>query len=172
MIKVKVVYMNGKESQYDVEYPKAYIAKIMESENDLILDQKSVKEIYAGDKLIAKFNNGFLNELVLEKPKPKKTAGMGKYKGHTVPTHDDEDDTDVDPPNEKLKQATEEYMTNISVIYDDEHVYWKGKDIKDQIKAEEDWNEYQAEILHAQKMIKENTWVMDHTGGNIQITYS
>ena len=33
MVKVKVVYMNGKETEYDVEYPKAYIAKIMESEN-------------------------------------------------------------------------------------------------------------------------------------------
>lgn len=85
MVKVKVVFMNGKETEYDVEYPKAYIAKIMEKENDLMLDQKSVKEIYAEDKLIAKFNNGYLNELVLEKPKPKKTAGMGRYKGHTVP---------------------------------------------------------------------------------------
>ncbi len=72
MIKVKVVYMNGKETLYDVEYPKAYIAKIMETENGLMLDQKSVKEIYAEDKLIAKFNNGYLNELVLEKVKPRK----------------------------------------------------------------------------------------------------
>jgi len=35
MVKVKVEYMNGKSSIYDVEYPKAYIAKIIESENDL-----------------------------------------------------------------------------------------------------------------------------------------
>ena len=72
MVKVKVVYMNGKETEYNVEYPKAYIAKIIESENDLMLERKTVKEIYAGDKLIAKFNNGFLNELVLEKAKPRK----------------------------------------------------------------------------------------------------
>ena len=150
MVKVKVVYMNGKESLYDVDYPKAYIAKIMEKENELMLDQKSVKEIYAGDKLIAKFNNGFLNELVLEKPKPKKTAGMGRYKGHTVPAGCDVGQY-VDEINRALKF---------------------GLDVKDQIKAEEDWNEYQEEILHAQKMIKENIWVMDHTGGNIEITYS
>ena len=148
MVKVKVVYMNGKETEYDVDYPKAYIAKIMEKENELIVDQKSVKEIYAGDKLIAKFNNGFLNELVLEKPKHKKTAGMGRYKGHTVPAGCDVGQYAVD---EALKT---------------------DQDIKDQIKAEEDWNEYQTEILHAQKMIKENMWVMDHTGGNIEITYS
>ena len=105
MVKVKVVYMNGKETEYNVEYPKAYIAKIMESENGLMLDQKSVKEIYAADKLISKFTNGFLNELVLE-------------------------------------------------------------------KADEDWNEYQAEILHAQKMLNKNLWVTDHTGGDMRITYS
>ena len=152
MVKVKVVYMNGKETEYNVEYPKAYIAKIMESENDLMLDQKSVKEIYRADKLIAKFTNGFLNELVLEKPKPKKTAGMGRYKGHTVPAGCDVGQYAVD---EALKIA---------------------QDLKDQIAAEEDWNEYQAEILHAQKMLKENVWVinkytMNHTGGNVNITY-
>ena len=148
MVKVKVVYMNGKETEYDVDYPKAYIAKIMEKENELMLDQKSVKEIYASDKLIAKFNNGFLNELVLEKPKPKKTAGMGRYKGHTVPAGCD----------------VGQYLVDEALEL--------GQNIKDKIKADDDWNEYQAEILHAQKMIRENIWVMNHTGGNIEITYS
>jgi len=69
MIKVKVVYMNGKETLYDVEYPKAYIAKIIENENELMLDQKSIKEIYAGDKLIADFHG---SELRLVQPKKKK----------------------------------------------------------------------------------------------------
>ena len=167
MVKVKVVYMNGKETEYDVEYPKAYIAKIMESENSLMPERKAVKEIYASSKLIAEFIGSELR-LVEPKPKkkhtvdealklgqdikdqikPKKTAGMGRYKGHTVPTGCDVGQYAVD---EALKL---------------------GQDIKDQIKAEEDWNEYQAEILHAQKMLKENAWVMDHTGGNIKITYS
>jgi len=133
MVIVKVVYMNGKETEYDVDYPKAYIAKIMESENDLMPDRKAVKEIYASSKLIAEFIG---SELRLVEPKSKKTAGcdVGQY-----------------AVDEALKIA---------------------KDLKDQITAEEDWNEYQAEILHAQKMIKENIWVMDHTGGNIEITYS
>jgi len=143
MVKVKVVYINGKETEYNVEYPKAYIAKIMESENGLMLDQKSVKEIYKEDKLIAKFTNGFLNELVLEKPEPKKTAGMGKYKGHTVPAG-----CDVG-----------------------QHLIPEVQEIEDKIKAEEDWNEYQAEILHAQKILKENLWVTDHTGGNVDLNY-
>ena len=147
MVIVKVVYMNGKETEYNVDYPKAYIAKIMESENDLMPERKAVKEIYAGLKLIAEFIG---SELRLVEPKPKKTAGMGRYKGHTVPAGCDVGQY-VDEINRALKF---------------------GLDVKDQIKAEEDWNEYQEEILHAQKMIKENIWVMDHTGGNIEITYS
>jgi hypothetical protein len=131
MVKVKVVYMNGKETEYNVEYPKAYIAKIMESENDLMLDQKSVKEIYRADKLIAKFTNGFLNELVLEKPEPK-------------------------------KRSTQEAIADQQDI---------NRRLKDKIKADEDWNEYQADILHAQKMLKENIWVTDHTGGNVDLNY-
>ena len=135
MVKVKVVYINGKETEYNVEYPKAYIAKIIESENGLMLDQKSVKEIYAADKLIAKFTNEYYPELVLEKPEPNKAAGcdVGQY----APLVNDR-------------------MPNI----------------KDKLKAEEDWNEYQADILHTQKVLKKNLWVTDHTGGNMRITYS
>jgi len=156
MIKVKVVYMDGKETEYDVEYPKAYIAKIIESENELILDQKKVKEIYTSGELTAVFADGFSNELVYNKFRSKKTtnafhdayvdrhkptAGMGRYKGHTVPDH-----IFVDP------DFPEEVML-------------------DKLKAEEDWNAYQAEILYAQKQLKENAWVMDHTGGNVNLNY-
>ena len=133
MVKVKVVYINGKETEYNVEYPKAYIGKIMESENDLMLDQKSVKEIYKEDKLIAKFTNGFLNELELEKPEPKKRS-----------------------------KSTQEAIADQQDI---------NRKLKDKIKADEDWNEYQADILHAQKMLKENIWVTDHTGGNVDLNY-
>ena len=143
MIIVKVVYMNGKETEYNVEYPKAYIGKIMESENELMLDQKSVKEIYAADKLISKFTNGFLNELVLEKSKPKKT-----------PVHDPYVDRHA-PLNAGC----------------DVGQYLSPEIIKDKIKANEDWDEYQADILHAQKMLKENIWVTDHTGGNVDLNY-
>ena len=136
MVKVKVEYMNGKISIYDVEYPTAYIAKIIESENGLLEDQKSVMAIYASDKLIAKFKNGFLNELVMEYAHKK-----------------------------KLKSTTSAGCDGFAVISSE------LRNIKDKIKADEDWNEYQAEIMHAQKMIKENMWVMDHTGGNVQITY-
>ena len=126
MVKVKVEYMNGKIAIYDVDYPNAYIAKIVESENDLLEDQKSVLAIYANDKLIAKFKNGFLNQLVLEKYKPNNAVGcdVGQY-----------------------------------AISD--------KDLKDKIKADEDWNEYQANL----KAVDKSNWVTDHTGGDIEIIY-
>jgi hypothetical protein len=153
MVKVRIVKFNGHSTTYKVEFPNAYIAKIIENQEKIKRGvwvdgdtNISIKEIYANEKLIAEFDGSELR-LVKEKPKPKKTAGMGRYKGHTVPAGCDVGQYAVD---EALKIA---------------------KDLKDQITAEEDWNEYQAEILHAQKMIKENIWVMDHTGGNIEITY-
>ena len=158
MKKVKVVYMDGKETEYNVEYPTAYVAKIMESQNELSIDRKTIKEIYTSGELTAVFADGFSNELVYNKFRSKKTtnafhdayvdrhkpmagAGMGRYKGHTVPDH-----IFVDP------DFPEEVML-------------------DKLKAEEDWNAYQAEILYAQKQLKENAWVMDHTGGNVNLNY-
>ena len=153
---VKVVHMGGKETEYHVEYPTAYVAKIMESQNELSIEQKTVREIYTSGELTAVFTEGFSNELVLNKFSSKKTinafhdayvdrhkpiAGMGRYKGHTVPDH-----IFVDP------DFPEEVML-------------------DKLKAEEDWNAYQAEILYAQKQIEDNTWVMDHTGGNVSLNY-
>ena len=158
MKKVKVVYMDGKETEYNVEYPTAYVAKIMESQNELSIDRKTVKEIYTSGELTAVFTKVVLNKFRSKKttnafkgfPKisydayvdrHKPTAGMGRYKGHTVPDH-----IFVDP------DFPEEVML-------------------DKLKAEEDWNAYQAEILYAQKQLKDNVWVMDHTGGNVNLNY-
>ena len=157
MIIVKVVYMDGKETEYNVEYPTAYVAKIMESQNELSIDRKTVREIYRSGELTAVFADGFSNELVLNKFRSKKTTnafydayvdrhkptgGMGRYKGHTVP----------------------EYI--------DEHLkFMSEQDLKDKIKAEEDWNEYQALMNHAQKQLEDNVWVIDHTGGNVNLNY-
>tara|TARA_R110000803_G_scaffold138159_1_gene205010 strand:- start:6 stop:491 length:486 start_codon:yes stop_codon:yes gene_type:complete len=156
MVTVKVVYMDGRETEYQVEYPKAYIAKIMESQNELSFEQKNVKEIYTSGELTAVFTKGFSNELVLNKFRSKKTtnafhdayvdrhkpiAGMGRYKGHTVPDH-----IFVDPD------------------FPEEAMLERHKD-------EEDWNAYQAEIIYAQKMLNDNAWVIDHTGGNVDLNY-
>ena len=59
MVKVKVVYMDGKETEYNVEYPTAYVAKIMESQNELSIDRKTIREIYTSGELTAVFADGF-----------------------------------------------------------------------------------------------------------------
>lgn len=156
MVKVKVVYAD-QERNYNVEYPKAYVRKIIDSENDLPLEKRAIKEIYVDENLVAKFEDGFVQELrslvtkttehhramvhdaYVDRHKP--MAGMGRYKGHTVPDH-----IFVDP------DFPEEVML-------------------DKLKAEEDWNAYQEEIVHAQEMLEENAWVMDHTCGNVKINY-
>lgn len=65
MTKVKVIKVNGDEMVYDVTYTNAYIATIMECQNDdiqarikmndgsNIIKQSSVKEIYADGILMA-----------------------------------------------------------------------------------------------------------------------
>lgn len=136
MVKVKVVNLDGRETEYDVEYPKAYIAKIIESQNALVEEVRNVREIYADGKLIAELHGTELRLAQTKRKKKMKPVGcdVGQY-------------------------LVEEVLAN-----------WK--DCKDKISADDDWNEYQAEILHAQNMLKENAWVVDHTGGNIKITYN
>lgn len=172
MVTVKVVYMNGRETEYQVEYPTAYVAKIIESQNELSFEKKNVREIYTSGELTAVYNKGFSNELVLNKFKFKKninalvldgepssnydvcvdrhkpTAGMGRYKGHTVPDH---------------------------IFVDPDHIFvdpdFPEEAMLERHKDEEDWNTYQAEIIYAQKMLNDNAWVMDHTGGNVDLNY-
>ena len=62
MVKVKVVYAD-QERNYNVEYPKAYVRKIIDSENDLPLEKRAIKEIYVDENLVAKFEDGFVQEL-------------------------------------------------------------------------------------------------------------
>jgi len=132
MVKVKVVNLDGRETEYDVEYPKAYIAKIIENQNALVEEVRNVREVYANGKLIAELHGTELRLAQPQKKKEMKPVGcdVGQY---TV--------------DEALKL---------------------GQDIKDQIKADEDWLEYEAELAK----IRSVDWVTDHTGGNIEITYS
>jgi len=131
MVKVKVVNLDGRETEYDVEYPKAYIAKIIENQNALVEEVRNVREVYANGKLIAELHGTELRLAQPQKKKEMKPVGcdVGQY------------------VNEALKL---------------------GQDIKDQIKADEDWLEYEAELAK----IRSVDWVTDHTGGNIEITYS
>ena len=57
MTNVKTIDYCSVEKTYKVEYPKAYVAKIIESQNEYTstngLSNKMVKEIYVEDNLVA-----------------------------------------------------------------------------------------------------------------------
>jgi len=121
MVKVKVVNLDGRETEYDVEYPKAYIAKIIESQNALVEEVRNVREVYANGKLIAELHGTELRLAQTKKKKEIKPVGC-----------------DV------------------------------GQYLVEKESADKDWLEYEAELAK----IRSVDWVTDHTGGNIEITYS
>ena len=59
-VKVKTVHKNKTESVYDVTYPKPYVQKIIDEENQKG-DGRKVNEIYVNDIMVAKMIS---NELV------------------------------------------------------------------------------------------------------------
>ena len=59
-VKVKTVHKNKTESVYDVTYPKPYVQKIIDEENQRG-DGRKVNEIYVNDIMVAKMIS---NELV------------------------------------------------------------------------------------------------------------
>jgi len=60
---VKVVNKNGREFQYNVEYPKAYVNAIIDRQNDL--DLVEVDSIFVNDKLEAKEVKGKMHRTPL-----------------------------------------------------------------------------------------------------------
>ena len=67
MKKVKVVYMDGKETEYNVEYPTAYVAKIMESQNELSIDRKTVFNFDKNSLILS--NKGATTREIIDKGK-------------------------------------------------------------------------------------------------------
>ncbi len=139
MTKVKTITLNGKASEYDVTYTKAYVAKIISAQSDLyseliphMLPYNAIKEIYVDGFLTAELvGNSLL--YVKEKrrditthdpyvdrhePAMPPNAGMGRYKGHTVPEEWDEDHALDMVMNDMIKDFTDEEieaMNNIVV---------------------------------------------------------
>jgi len=81
MVKVKVINLDGRETEYDVEYPKSYIAKIIENQNALVEEVRNVREVYANGKLIAELHGTELRLARTKKKKEMKPVGCdaGQY---------------------------------------------------------------------------------------------
>jgi hypothetical protein len=77
MTKVKTITLNGKATEYDVQFTKAYVAKIISTQSDLYeelipsgLPYNAVKEIYVDDVLVAELIGSKLYAVIPGK-KPK-----------------------------------------------------------------------------------------------------
>jgi len=59
-VNVNVVKHDNTNSNYSVDYPQAYVNKIMSEENDKDIDARRVKEIYVSGSLVAELQSGRL----------------------------------------------------------------------------------------------------------------
>ena len=79
---VKTITINGKANEYNVQFTKAYVAKIISAQSDLYqelipsnLPYNAVKEIYVDDVLVAELIGSKLYEVIPGK-KPKHLNDM------------------------------------------------------------------------------------------------
>jgi len=160
MSKVKTITLNGKVSEYDVKYTKAYVAKIISAQSDLyqelipsVLPYNAVKEIYVDGILEAELIGSNLlyvqkrpkHDPYVDRQEPP-NAGMGRYKGHTVPEEFDED------------HALDMVMNNMLEDFTDE-------EIEEMMKPESS--------IYLQSVTSPPPyWVTDTTAGNLDITYT
>ena len=167
MAKVKTITLNGKATEYDVQYTKAYVAKIISAQSDLYqelnavsLPYNTVKEIYVDGHLTAELVG---TSLLYVKEKPKHdpyvdrheppNAGMGRYKGHTVPEEFDEDHALDMVMNNMLEDFTEEEIEELNNIV-------------------VNTNREKLGIYLQSVTASPPYWVTDTTAGDIDITYT
>jgi hypothetical protein len=174
MSKVKTITLNGKVSEYDVIYTKAYVAKIISVQSDLYqelnpssLPYNAVKEIYVDGILEAElvgssllYVTGKRRDITTHdpyvdrhKPQTPPTAGMGRYKGHTVPEEFDESHALDMVLNDMVENMTDE---EIREMYLDE-------------TTEETTNK----SIYLQSVTSPPPyWVTDTTAGDVEINYT
>lgn len=157
MATVKTITLNGKASNYDVTYTKAYVAKIISAQSDLYqelipgeLPYNAIKEIYV---------DGFLNaELVGS------SLLYVKEKRRDITTHD--------PYVDRQEPTQEEF--------DESHAL--DEVLNDMIESmtEEELAEFYSEIqnkptegIYLQSVTSPPPyWVSDTTAGDLEINYS
>jgi hypothetical protein len=147
MSKVKTITLNGKVSEYDVKYTKAYVAKIISAQADLYqelnsvsLPYNTVKEIYVDGILEAELVGS--NLLYVQK-RPKHDPYVDR--------HEPEEVFDED-------HALDMVMNNMLEDFTDE-------EIEEMMKPE-------SGIYLQNVTAPPPYWVTDTTAGNVDITYT
>ncbi len=174
MAKVKTITLNGKASEYDVKYTKAYVAKIISAQSDLYreiiptnLPYNAVKEIYVDGFLAAELVGNSLLHVTGKRrditnhdpyvdrhePQMPPNAGMGRYKGMKYPEEFDED------------HALDMVMNNMLEDFTDE-------EIEEMNNLVVNANREKIGIYLQSVTSPPPYWVTDTTFGNLEINYS
>ena len=162
MAKVKTITLNGKASEYDVQFTKAYVAKIISAQSDLYqelipgkLPYNAIKEIYVDGTLRAELIGSQLHTVTPER-KPKHdhmTAGcdVGQYVS-AEELFDESHALDM-VLNDMLDSMTEEELDEFYGVMENDPEPTKG--------------------IYLQSISTPPPyWVSDTTAGNLEINYS
>ena len=179
MSKVKTITLNGKVSEYDVKYTKAYVAKIISAQSDLyqelipsVLPYNAVKEIYVDGILEAELIGSNLlyvqkrpkHDPYVDRQEPP-NAGMGRYKGHTVPEEFDESHALDMVLNDMIESMTDEELEE----------FYKNENPPEPFATDVELAEMKNESkgIYLQSVTSPPPyWVTDTTAGNVDITYT
>ena len=179
MAKVKTITVNGKASEYDVKYTKAYVAKIISNQSELYqelipssLPYNAIKEIYVNGILEAELVGSNLlyvqktlnHDPYVDRHEPP-NAGMGRYKGHTVPEEFDESHALDMVLNDMIESMTEEELAE----------FYKNEDTPEPFATDVELAEMkdESEGIYLQSVTSPPPyWVSDTTAGNVDITYT
>ena len=189
MAEVKTITLGGKDFKYDVKYINAYVSKIISNQSELYssikandLPYNAVKEIYVDGTLRAELIGSQLHTVTPER-KPKHdpyvdrheppTAGMGRYKGHTVPEEFDESHALDMVLNDMVENMTDE---EIREMYLDETTEEDGEELKSGVIDTADYQKLKEttnKSIYLQSVTSPPPyWVTDTTAGNLEINYS
>jgi len=156
MAKVKTITLNGKASMYDVQFTKAYVAKIISTQSDLYqelipgnLPYNAVKEIYVDDVLVAELIGSKLYAVI-----PGKKPTHDPYVDRHFPEEEFDESHALDMVlNDMIESMTEEELAEF---------YGEMENVADPKK----------DIYLQSCTTPPPYWVSDTTAGNVDITYT
>lgn len=162
MTKVKTIQLNSKVYEYDVQYPIAYVAKIISSESDLNKDlspgnlpYNAVKEIYIDDVLVAELIG---SNLLYAKEKHQDIPTHDPYIDRQEPTQEEFDESHALDMvlNDMIESMTDEEL---------EEFYNSHPSNSNPSKS--------TEGIYLQSVTAPPPyWVSDTTAGDLEITYT
>jgi len=168
MAKVKTITLNGKATEYDVQYTKAYVAKIISAQSDLYqelipsnLPYNAVKEIYVDDVLVAELIGSKLYAVI-----PGKKPTHDPYVDRHLPEEEFDESHALDMVlNEMIESMTDEELEE----------FYKNENPPEPFATDVELAEMKNESkgIYLQSVTSPPPyWVTDTTAGNVDITYT